>query len=177
MTNEEIHKSLDEMLSNPKTKNFLVHLINAYYPINKVEKVWDKPNGSFKCVITKDDLFSSQDILEGIRTEEFEKDFMENLKSVFNSNFDKTNPLVKLVGERKMGVTGAKTTTFMSYTTLEQFHGWILTKLLNGDNHITWLLNSKKEKNTKKETTQAKSNSTFTLGELDSFKKLYNKFK
>jgi hypothetical protein len=176
MTTKEIHETLNEMSSNPKTKNFLSHLITAYYPIEKVDKVWMKPKDTFKCVITKDELFSSQDILEGIRTEEFQKDFMENLKSVFNLNFDTTHPIVKLVGERKMGVTGTNTTTFMSYSTLEDFHSWIITKLLNGDKHITWLLNPKKDKK-KENNTEVKTSSGFTLGELDSFKKLYDKFK
>jgi hypothetical protein len=56
MTTEEIHSSLDKMLENPKAKNFLNHLVRAYMPISNVEKVIDKPEGEFKCAISKDDL-------------------------------------------------------------------------------------------------------------------------
>ena len=175
MTTTEIHEALNEMLSNPKTKKFLNHLVTAYYPIEKVDKVWTKPNGQFKCVITKDNLFSSQDILEGIRSEEFQKDFMENLKSVFEPNFDTTHPLVKLIGDKKMGVTGKNTTTFMSYTTLQEFHAWIITKLLNNDKEIVWLVGPKKSKK-KEQKPEPTPSASFTLGELDSFKKLYDKF-
>ena len=80
MNQEEIHVSLDAMLANPKSKNFLNHLVRSYMPITNVEKVWETPKGDFKCVLTKEQLFSSQDILEGIHTEEFKTQFMDNLK-------------------------------------------------------------------------------------------------
>ncbi len=192
MTTKEIHESLDAMLSNAKTKNFLNHLVRAYFPITNVDKVWDKPKGPFKCVLTKEILFSSQDILEGIKTEEFKNDFISNIKNVFTENFDTSHPLVKLIGDRKMGVTGTDTTTYMSYTAMQEFYNWVLTKSLKGDKHINWLLSSvrrssiidmakniddadvqTKVKKAKKQETQA---SSFTLGELDAFKKLREKF-
>jgi hypothetical protein len=192
MTTKEIHESLDAMLSNAKTKNFLNHLVRAYFPITNVDKVWDKPKGPFKCVLTKETLFSSQDILEGIKTEEFKNDFISNIKNVFTENFDTSHPLVKLIGDRKMGVTGTDTTTYMSYTAMQEFYNWVLTKSLKGDKHINWLLSSvrrssiidmakniddadvqTKVKKAKKQETQA---SSFTLGELDAFKKLREKF-
>lgn len=186
MTQQQIHEHLDAMLANPKTKNFLNHLIRAYSPITNVEKVWDKPKGPFKCVITGDELFSTQDILEEIKTEEFKKDFMENLKSVFSDGPKSEHPIVKLIGEKKMGVTGTNTTTFMSYQTLEEFYNWILTKSLKNDKHINWLLRSIK-KETQPEIAQGTNVSrpnmpmvkptTYTLGETDAFKKLKAKFK
>ena len=186
MTQKEIHDSLDVMLSNPKSKNFLNHLIRAYFPITKVDKVWEKPKGPFKCILTKEELFSAQDILEGIKTEEFQNDFMNNLKSVFTENFDTSHPLVKLIGERKMGVTGKETNTFMSYPAMQEFYNWVLTKSLIGDKHINWLLSSIRRED-KTDTTPDKkqpnnknipaNTSSFTLGELDSFKKLKEKFK
>lgn len=186
MTVKEIHESLDQLLSNPKSKNFLNHLVKAYFPITNVDKVWEKPKGSFKCVLTKEELFSAQDILEGIRTKEFEEDFMNNIKLVFTENFDNSHPLVKLIGERKMGVTGKDTNTYMSYPSMQEFYNWVLTKSLQGDKHINWLLSSirkedKIEGPSQKKTTNAKSQisttGSFTLGELDSFKKLKDKFK
>jgi len=192
MTTKEIHKSLDAMLSNPKTKNFLNHLVRAYFPITNVDKVWDKPKGPFKCVLTKETLFSSQDILEGIKTEEFKNDFISNIKNVFTENFDTSHPLVKLIGDRKMGVTGTDTTTYMSYTAMQEFYNWVLTKSLKGDKHINWLLSSVRrstiidmaqniddadvQSRVKKSKKQETSTSSFTLGELDAFKKLKEKF-
>jgi hypothetical protein len=192
MTTKEIHESLDAMLSNAKTKNFLNHLVRAYFPITNVDKVWDKPKGPFKCVLTKETLFSSQDIMDGIQTEEFKNDFMTNLKSVFIDGVSSEHPIVKLIGDRKMGVTGTDTTTYMSYTAMQEFYNWVLTKSLKGDKHINWLLSSVRrstiidmaqniddtdvQSRVKKAKKQETSTSSFTLGELDAFKKLKEKF-
>lgn len=186
MTQQQIHDHLDAMLANPKTKNFLNHLVRAYFPITNVEKVWDKPKGPFKCVITGDELFSTQDILEGIQSAEFKNEFIENLRTQFDDKVDKTSPFVKLIGEKKMGVTGTNTTTFMSYPTLEEFYNWVLTKSLNNDKHINWLLRSiRKEtqpevgrriKISKPKVPTVKP-TTYTIGETDAFKRLKEKFK
>ena len=141
MNQEQIHASLDKMLANPKSRNFLNHLVRAYMPISNVEKVWDTPEKDFKCVLTREQLFSVGDIMKGIQTEEFKADFMTNLKSIFSE--DKTeNPIAKLIGEKKMGVTGKDTTTYMSYPAFQEFYNWVITKSLKGDKHINWLLGS-----------------------------------
>lgn len=184
MSQEEIFASLDEMLVNPKTKNFLNHLVRSYVPFNKVEKVWNKPKGEFKCVISKDKLFSTQDILEGMATEEFKKNFIESLKIAFDENTDKTSAVAKLVGDRKMGVTGEGTTTFMSYEVFQNFYDWVVTKSLKGDKHINWLLanirrdvftnrakninDSEVQKKIEKLNPQSKKQATYTLGDASS---------
>jgi hypothetical protein len=175
MTQKEIHDKLDEMLSNPKTKNFLTHLIKAYFPMSNVEKVWEKPQGPFKCVITNDNLVCVLDIFGKMRTEEFERDYMEHLKTMFTENKIES-PVAKLIGDKKMGVVGKDTTTFMSLPVYFEFHSWLATKILNGDKHINWITKpTHKKPQPKKE--EEKPASSFTLGELDSFKKLYAKFK
>jgi hypothetical protein len=141
MTNEEINKALDKMLTNPKSRGFINHLVRSYVPISNVEKVWDTPEKDFKCVITRDPLFSAADILKGIQTEEFKADFMNHLKSLFSEE-KVESPISKLVGEKKMGVTGKDTTTYMSYPAFQEFYNWVITKSLNGDKHINWLLGS-----------------------------------
>jgi hypothetical protein len=140
MTTEEIFSSLDKMLENPKSKNFLNHLVRSYMPISNVEKVMDKPEGEFKCAISKDDLISTQEILEGIQTEEFKNDLMKSMKTMFDENADKTTAMAKLIGEKKLGVTGKGTTTFMSVPVAQEFFNWVITKSLKGDKHINWLL-------------------------------------
>jgi len=191
MTNEEINKALDKMLTNPKSRGFINHLVRSYVPISNVEKVWETPEKDFKCVLTREQLFSVGDIMKGIQTEEFKADFMTNLKSIFSE--DKTeNPIAKLIGEKKMGITGKDTTTYMSYPAFQEFYNWVITKSLNGDKHINWLLGSirrtsfmeraekiqdvgvqKKVEDFKKTTG---SSSTYTLGDAsDALLKLKNK--
>jgi len=141
MNQEQIHASLDKMLANPKSKNFLNHLVRAYMPISNVEKVWDTPEKDFKCVLTRDQLFSVSDILKGMHTEEFQADFMNHLKSLLSEE-KVESPISKLIGEKKIGVTGKDTTTYMSYPVFQEFYNWVITKSLNGDKHINWLLGS-----------------------------------
>jgi hypothetical protein len=181
MTTEQIHTTLDKMLEDPKAKTFLNHLVRSYMPVSQIEKVWDKPEGIFKCVISRDELISTQEILEGIHTEEFKTNMMTSLKGMFDDNVDKTSPMVKLMADKKMGVTGKGTTTFMSYPVAQEFYNWIITKSLKGDKHINWLLGSirrasfierggtiqDKEVQAKivKLTKTTKSTATFTLGD------------
>ena len=183
MTVEEIHSSLDKMLENPKAKNFLNHLVRSYMPVSNIEKVWDKPEGEFKCAISKDDLISVQDIFEGIQTEEFKNDLMKSMKTMFDENADKTTPMAKLIGDKKLGVTGKGTTTYMSLPVAQEFFNWVITKSLKGDKHINWLLGNirresfvgrakninddKVQSTVKKIEKKADRTATFTLGDAN----------
>ena len=142
MTKEEVYASLDKMLENQKSRNFFNHLIRAYIPTSNIKSVFDKPEGDFKCAISRDSLISSQEILEGIHTEEFKSDFMSSLKTMFDDKADKTTPMAKLIGEKKLGVTGKDTTTFLSPQVAQDLVGWVMTKILIGDKHINWLMGS-----------------------------------
>ncbi len=142
MTPEEIHAELDKMLADPKSKGFLNHLVYSYMPVTKVEKVFDKPKGIFKCVLTREELLSVQDIFEGMQTEEFKTDFMNQLKSMLDQTGDRTTAMAKLIGDKKLGVSGSKTDTFMSVPAFQEFYNWVTTKALQGDKHINWLLTS-----------------------------------
>lgn len=191
MNQEQIFASLDAMLTNPKSKNFLNHLVRAYMPITNVEKVWETPKGDFKCVLTKEPLFSSQFILDGIQTEEYKQNFLNGLKSMFDDNVEKQNALKILIGDKKMGVTGKNTTTFMSYQSAQCFYDWVITKSIKGDKHINWLLgNIRRESFIKRAETLGDSDvqnklnkisskshqSTFTLGDAsDALMKLKEK--
>ncbi len=194
MTSTEIHDSLDAMLENPKSRNFLNHLVRAYLPVSQVDKVWDKPKGPFKCVLTKVDLTSVQEIMDVMQGDAYRISFIENLKAAFTDGGQVTpaSPLVEMLGGKVLGCTGTNTTTFMSYPAFQEFYNWVVTKIFKNDKHICWLMKSitkeslmgraetigdeavqKKVKAMKKETVKAAS---FTLGELKGFDKLKAKF-
>ena len=140
MTAEQIHASLDTMLANPKSKNFINHLVRSYLPVTNIVKVWEKPKENFKCALTKQQLVSVEEILQGINTDEFKDNLMAHMKSMFSE--DKVeSPMSKLMGEKALGVTGKDTTTFLSYGAAQEFYNWVITKSLKGDKHINWLLN------------------------------------
>lgn len=140
MNKQEIFSKLDGMLADNKKRNFLNHLVRSYVPINKVEKVFDKPKGPFVCVLTNTKLISIQDIFEGTQTEEFKKEFLDSLKLALDNKTPNISPIKKLVGDKKLGVFGDKTTTFMALDVFFEFYDWVISKSLMGDKHINWLL-------------------------------------
>ncbi len=140
MNKQEITTKLDEMLSEPKKRNFLNHLVRSYVPISKVEKVFDATKESFVCVLTGDKLFSINEILEEIQTENFKKELFDGLKIALDDKTSSITPIKKLIGDRKLAVSGEKTTTFMSIEVYLEFFDWVITKSLKGDKHINWLL-------------------------------------
>jgi hypothetical protein len=191
MTSDEIKKKLDDLYADKKARNFFNHLVRAYFPVNKVEKVFLKPRGPFNCVITRERLISTAEIIEGINTKVFEADFHNHMKTMFDATTEAEHPMTKLIGKRKMGVSSEDTNTTMAFSTFQVFYDWVVTKMLTGDKHINWLLKDitrssfmdraegindpqlkKKVKNIKKSTPQQ---ATYTLGDFDALKELKKK--
>lgn len=140
MTSEQISKKLDELYADKKARNFFNHLVRAYFPVSKVEKVFTKPRGPFKCVLSNENLISTSEVLAGIYSDEFKADFNNHLKSMFDTTSTVEHPMAKLIGDRKMGVTSSDTNTHMAFSTFQVFYDWVVTKMLMGDKHINWLL-------------------------------------
>lgn len=143
MTKEEIHASLDAMLTNPKARNFLNHLVRAYFPITNMTTIKLKQSAPIKCVLTGAKLLSHQEIDEIYASEEF-KNKTKDLISI--SDEDKQAEVLKIFavisGNRVEGCTGKVTTTFMSHNANQAFVDWVITKSLKADKHINWLLGS-----------------------------------
>ena len=201
MKTEQIYKNLDEMLANPAKRNFLNHLVRAYALYTNVSEVYEKPKNGFKCVITGDDLFTVNEFLESVRTDEEKAEVMDKVKSLFLDAGE--NTVSRLVENRKLGFTGSKTTTYISYGGYSAFISWLLKKSLEDDKHIGWLMRSIKKENkvpTKSPLDKADQTSsgttttvgvesperkklevikkyknvpsTYSLGEMDAFKKI-----
>jgi hypothetical protein len=141
MSKEEIFKSLDGMLENQKSKNFLNHLIHSYMPTNKIVKVFETPKGDFKCALTRENLCSISEVLDIPSQDGFMDIFINSLKIGDDGKTNTINPYIEFLGDKKLGFTGKDTTTFLSNEALESFIDWVLTKILNGDKHINWLMN------------------------------------
>ena len=140
MTQEQIHTYFDNMLENQKARNFLNHLVRSYMPVSNITKVSEKPEGDFKCVITRNELISTQEILDGLETQEFKDNFTKSLKVIFDENVDKNTAVEQLIGDKQIAVTGKDTTTLLSYSVARELINWITNKALTGDKHINWLI-------------------------------------
>jgi len=84
-----------------------------------------------------------------------------------------------------MGVTTEDTDTFLSMPVYSVFYSWLVTKLLNGDKHINWLLRQMQddmffdkvkslspEKGKKDYKKQIEKPKTATFGDLDALQRL-----
>jgi len=138
MTKEQINASLDAMLENPKAKTFLNHLVRAYMPESNVTKPYEKPTGDYKCVLTRAPLICEKDLVGIVHSETFQNEVKNSTADSLEGKNDES--IKKLIGDRKSSVTGKDTTTFMSHEAYQIFAEWIITKSLNGDKHINWLL-------------------------------------
>jgi hypothetical protein len=144
MTSEQIHEKLDNMYNGTGSRNFINHMIRAYFPTSKVEKVWETPKGKFRCAITNEPLFSVNDAFVVINSDDTKKAFMENMKQMViepEKPFKALNSAIKDgLKNRKMGVTGDKTDTYLALPVYHEFFSWLTNKILAGDKHINWVL-------------------------------------
>jgi len=140
MTSEQITKKLDDLYADKKARNFLNHLVRAFFPVNKVEKVFSTPRGPFKCVLTNETLISTSELIAGIHTKEYEEDYHNHMKTMFDATTSAEHPMTKLIGDKKMGVSTKDTNTHMAFSTFQVFYDWVVTRMLTGDKHINWLL-------------------------------------
>jgi len=140
MSREDIIKKLDEIFANNKAKSFLNHLIRSYVPNNNVDKIFIKPKGDFKCVLTNDKLISVNEILEGVTTDEFKDDVFRYLHVMLSPEEKASTPIQNLMKGKDIAIQGENTDTFMSLETYKVFYDWVITKLLSGDKHISWLM-------------------------------------
>ena len=141
MSDEKIHERLNEMHRGEKSKKFLNHLIRAYFPVGKIEKVWDKPKGKFKCAISGAPLLSVAEAYEVMSGKEYFEKTMAHIKSGFSESSEKLeHPAVDAFKGKVMGVTTEDTDTFLSIPVYHILYEWLVAKLLSGDKHISWLM-------------------------------------
>lgn len=191
MTPQKIKDKLDELYNDKKARGFFNHLIRAYFPVDKVEIVKNRPNGNFNCVLSNLSLISHNEILIGVHSKDLDIELLEQLKTMFSATTKSEHPTTKAVDGKFIGVTTKETTTNMAFNVFQIFYDWVVSRMLLGDKHINWLLKDidKSEFMNRAETvnnpelkskiTETKSTNptqaTFTLGDLDALKELKNR--
>lgn len=139
MTKEEVHKKLDELFSNNKSRNFMNHLIRSYFPMKKVNKVQKNPGTNvFKCAISDTLLVAIDDVLNNV--DEESKGKVNTYLAASMEPPKKDADTITLEDGKKFAVGGEKTNTFISIEDYMFFHEWVVGKFLGGDKHISWLL-------------------------------------
>ena len=148
-TTQKIITKLDELYANPKSKNFVLHLVRAYLPLSKPQKVFTKPADlkKFKCALTGHKMISVDEIFALMNGEEFKAGFIEDLKinvGIQESEAEHVPLLVKLTKGRILGYQGEETSTYMCNDALSGLFQWVTGKLLSGDGKINWTIRQMK---------------------------------
>lgn len=190
MTSEQIINKLDDIFENKKARNFLNHLVRAYFPNNNVEKIFNKPKEGFNCVITNTKLSSVNQVIGDLKDEEIKDEFFKYLHIMLNSNAKMVDSVQKLIGDEELAIQGKNTNTFMSVKTYIVFYDWVLGKFMNGDKHICWLLKGVNRNDVITKTKNSNGNArgvgnkvdyngraTYSLGDLSALQDLKNKLK
>ncbi|MFW6311054.1 MAG: hypothetical protein ACOC1K_02340 [Nanoarchaeota archaeon] len=144
---------IEKLYSVPKSKKFVNHLIQAYMPVHKIQKVWEFTDEKKKhsCCICNIELFDIEEAFRNIQEnrDNMMSETMEHLKKQLNGeNTDiKDHPMYKYVSKgRVQALSGEKTNTFMCNGCAEALIQFVTHGILSGDKNMIWLTNKMKRK-------------------------------
>jgi len=138
--------AIQKLYEDPKSKNFVNHLIRAYLPINKPQKVWEfedkKPH---KCNVCSHDLIDLGTVIGRMHTagDEYMKDTIDQMRRGLIDGEQiprEEHAVVKHITHGAiMAWQGEKTTTFLCADCIKQILDMVTTGILMGDKNIVWL--------------------------------------
>ena len=143
----EEQNAIQKLYANPKAKGFVNHLIGAYLPIHKSQKVWDFKQGQkAKCNVCEQKLIS---------IEQTWKSFQENQEEIFKGTTEhilkdlkgeetqiEDHPMYKHVSKgRVLAWTGEETNTCLCLKCVQDLLDLVQTGLLMDDKNIAWRVN------------------------------------
>jgi hypothetical protein len=138
--------AIQKLYEDPKSKNFVNHLIRAYLPISKPQKVWEfedkKPH---KCNVCNHDLIDLGTVLGRMQaSDEFMKDSIDQMRRGIEGEEipREEHAVIKhLTHGAIMAWQGEKTTTFLCADCIKALLDMVTTGILMGDKNIIWLTN------------------------------------
>jgi hypothetical protein len=137
--------AIQKLYEDPKSKNFVNHLIRAYLPINKPQKVWEfedkKPH---KCNVCSHDLIDLGTVLGRMQSagDEYMKDSIDQMRRGLDGEEipREEHAVIKhLTHGAIMAWQGEKTTTFLCADCIKQILDMVTTGILMGDKNIVWI--------------------------------------
>lgn len=137
---EEIYQRKNKE-GKPTGKNFITHLLRAYFPMGKAYRVIDIPEKVMRCAITGQKLFAIGELWNEIQNPEFFKNVTKSMISRLDPEAEKVeNPMANIAKGRVIALTGENTDTYLCQESYEALFNWYAKKILNGDKHISWLI-------------------------------------
>lgn len=143
----EEQNAVQKLYAEPKAKGFVNHLISAYLPIHKANKVWNfKPGQKHKCNVCSRSLMDIQEAFNNLvkNDESLRKEFHEVLVKQIEGEAVKLeeHPFYKYVTKGKVqAFTGEKTDTVLCSGCIQDLLNMVQTGLLTNDKNIAWKVN------------------------------------
>jgi hypothetical protein len=139
--------AIQKLYAEEKAKGFVNHLIGAYLPIYKSQKVWDfKPGQKPKCNVCGQKLMSIEEAWRGFQENQEEimhgttEQILKDIKGEKTEVED--HPMYKHVSKgRVIGCTGEKTDTLLCMSCIKDLLDLVQTGLLTDDKNIVWKVN------------------------------------
>jgi len=147
MSQDNILKKIEEIYQSKNKegkstgRSFIAHLIKAYMPVDKIEKIWDSPKKNLKCAITGYGVCTIEDAFQALHSEGMDKKMIEHLKAWGKGEAGiAQSPFMAELKGKVIGYTGKNTDTVMTLDAVQAFVVWVQNKIIHGDSHISWIL-------------------------------------
>jgi len=199
MTNQEIYQKIEKLYNDEKSKNFVVHLLRNFFPVNKTQAVFfrlekDGKLLEMKCCITGKSLHAKDHGLELLAKSG--NDIVQNRIDTLISSINQIEPPQLLESEKKlgeiMGTIALSSTTsdkLICREAFQELYNFWATEMLKGNKHLNWIAKSERANNilnhseSKKKVTQSdkktvnrsSNNASMSLGDFDALKELKKK--
>jgi len=133
---------IEQLYDDPKAKGFVNHLIKAYLPTAKIQKVWDWKEGQkHTCNVCGQKLVTIGELFAVTQTEQFKTDFIDGLKKQIKgeASVKDDNPYIKALGkDKQLGYTGQKTDTCMCHQCCQDLLNLVTNGMLCGDKNLNY---------------------------------------
>lgn len=151
---DEIQQKIEEIYisknkeGKPTGKSFITHLLRAYFPQGKAQRVVDVPKNPMKCAITGQKLFAMGEMLNAMHDD---KDFFKKVTKSMLIHLDPEaerpeNPFAQIANGRVVALIGEKTDKYLCQEAYEGLFNWYASKILHGDPHINWVIKDMRQK-------------------------------
>lgn len=138
---------INDLYSQSKSRSFVLHLVRAYVPVYKLQKVFEKDTKNMKCclcgtkLISVDELFQKTIGTEGVMEAAFNHTVDKMLNPEAHVNDKRIdNPIIKAIDGKVQGFTGDKTETKICLHCFEELLSFTQDKILTQDKQIVFAI-------------------------------------
>ncbi len=139
--------AIQKLYEDPKSKNFVNHLVRAYLPINKPTKVFEFPDKNpHKCNVCNHDLIDAGTVMQRMfESDEYMKDTIDQMRrEVCDGEViprEEKAVIKHITHGAILAWQGEKTTTYLCADCIKNLLDMVTTGILMGDKNIIWLTN------------------------------------